>query len=205
MMNMIVFRQKSGFVGALLFFGLTACATISPVDKTGALALNHLALYEREVNTKIAVENLYYDRVLENATNRIIEIRNQEHIPELLKKARVFAQNYGAESSQGLFNLANSAMTEWATREQEFDSLLDETRDTLTLGRKELALQKGKITELRNKLRVVSSTRSTDDMLKLLVAFSQTVGTELENAKKEANDSSKTSTEVGNSIVENTN
>jgi len=188
MMKTIVFcRVPNNIVGALLLFGLTACTTVSPVDKTGALALDHLATYEREVNAKISAENTYYGKVMENAIGRIIAIRNQEHIPALLQKARVFAKNYRAGSGSELFNLANTTMSEWANREKEFSDLLKETQETLKEGRKKLALQKGKIKELRTKLRSVSAARSTEDMLKLLIAYGETVGTELEKAKEEAN------------------
>lgn len=181
-----IFRR---FSVALLLTGLAACGATPTADKAANLALDQLAIYEREVNAKIAAEEVYYDTVIANATSRIMRIRNQEHVPALLKKARNFAKSQGSSplaNSVGsmLFGLGNSAMTEWAQREKGYADLLNDIREALAKGQKEMLFQKGKIKQLRTKLRAVSSPRSTGDMLKLLAAFAEAVGKELEETKK---------------------
>ena len=177
------------FSVALLLTNLAACGPTPTADKAANLALDQLAIYEREVNAKIPAEEVYYDTVFANVTSRIIRIRNQEHVPALLKKARDFAKSQGSSplaNSVGsrLFGLGNSAMREWAQREKEYVDLLNDTREALAKGRKKLLFQKGKIKHLRTKLRAVSGPRSTGDMLKLLTAFAEAVGKELEETKK---------------------
>ncbi|TDI58681.1 MAG: hypothetical protein E2O94_04150 [Alphaproteobacteria bacterium] len=61
---------------------------------------------------------------------------------------------------------------------------MNDIREALAKGQKEMLFQKGKIKQLRTKLRAVSSPRSTGDMLKLLSAFAEAVGKELEETKK---------------------
>ena len=182
------------FVTALLLTSLGACGGVPTADKTANLALDQLAIYEREVNSKIAAEEAYYDKVVANATSRIIRIRNQEHIPALLKKARNFAISQGSSPTSKsvgskLFALANTAMNDWAKREKEYADLLDETRKALKEGRKKISSQKGKIKELRSKLRAVSGPSDTGDMLKLLAAFAEAVSNELEEKKKNSSSS----------------
>ena len=75
-------------------------------------------------------------------------------------------------------------MREWAKREKGYADLLNDTREALAKGRKKLLFQKGKIKQLRTKLRAVSGPRSTGDMLKLLAACAEAVGKELEETKK---------------------
>lgn len=183
-----IFRR---FSVALLLMSLAACGATPTADKTANLALDQLAIYEREVNAKIAAEEAYYDTVIANATSRIMRIRNQEHVPALLKKAREFAKSQGSSPSansvgSSLFELATSAMREWAQREKEYADLLNDTREALAKGRKKLSSQKGKIKQLRTMLRAVSGPRSAGDMLKLLAAFAEAVGKELEETKKES-------------------
>lgn len=181
-----IFRR---FSVALLLTGLAACGATPTADKAANLALDQLAIYEREVNAKIAAEEVYYDTVIANATSRIMRIRNQEHVPALLKKARDFAKSQGSSplaNSVGskLFGHTDSAMREWAQREKGYADLLNDIREALAKGQKEMLFQKGKIKQLRTKLRAVSGPRSTGDMLKLLAAFAEAVGKELEETKK---------------------
>lgn len=181
-----IFRR---FSVALLLTGLAACGATPTADKAANLALDQLAIYEREVNAKIAAEEVYYDTVIANATSRIMRIRNQEHVPALLKKARDFAKSQGSSplaNSVGskLFGHTDSAMREWAQREKGYADLLNDIREALAKGQKEMLFQKGKIKQLRTKLRAVSGPRSTGDMLKLLSAFAEAVGKELEETKK---------------------
>jgi hypothetical protein len=163
-------------LAALLAAG---CAANATADKAATLALEQLTKYETDVALKIRAENDYYDEVTRNAVARINRLRADEQDSKLAAFGRAFAERNagaGAESvATSLPDLFDSAIEQWAAREEGYEQLLARSTGTLADSRKRLEMEQAKIRELKTKLQALREPGTTLDMLKLAIAFGKEV------------------------------
>ena len=155
----------------------TGCAGMHTADKAASLALDQLVRYEADVNTKVRVENDYYDQVMENAVKRVNRLRESEHDVKLKALARGFAEKHrgsDADSMKGdIPELFEAAIKDWADREAAYEQLIARTQKTLSENRKKLEAEQEKLRQLKVKLRALSEPGTAADMLNLAIAFAK--------------------------------
>jgi hypothetical protein len=162
------------------------CAT-STAEKTAATALSHLATYERDVHAKVRAENDFYESILQDASARIVDLWKSQQ-PAMLDEqlGRFAADNLDATAealAPRLPAFVEATRQAWATRDQEYQSLLADTLRTLTDSRRKLEVEQAKIAELRNKLQPLSEVASDREMLKILIGFARETKAKLDELK----------------------
>lgn len=191
----MIFRTRPRFAMApaiLLAILLAGCGTTGKetAERAADAALAQISIYERDIHAKIKAENDYYDTVVANAAKRISRLRSTEHIAKFESEAAGFAaSNAGGQAdamASAIPTFIDSAMQSWAKREAGYEELMQGTVTALQKGRKEVAAEQAKIRKLSNKLRALSESRSTKEMLKLMVAFAKEVKTKLDELQEAA-------------------
>ena len=162
------------------------CATAT-AEKTVATALSHLATYERDVHAKVRAENDFYESILQDASARIVDLWKSQQPALLDEELGRFAADYLDATAEALAPrlpvFLEATRQAWATRDQEYQSLLADTLRTLTDSRRKLEVEQAKIAELRNKLQPLSEVASDREMLKILIGFARETKAKLDELK----------------------
>lgn len=179
-------RAIGASVLAAWALAVAGCAT-STAEKTAATALSHLATYERDVHAKVRAENDFYESVLKDASERIVDLWKGQQPAQLDEElGRFGADNLDAAAealAPRLPAFLEATRQAWAGRDQEYQSLLADTLRTLTDSRRKLEVEQAKIAELRNKLQPLSEVASDREMLKILIGFARETKAKLDELK----------------------
>jgi hypothetical protein len=181
-------RRVLGVVAVGAALVVTAGCGTTAAEKTAAAALSQLAAYERDVNAKIRAESEFYDGVMANASMRIKGLWQEQQGATLDEDLRVFtSENLDATAEAvgpRLVALLQATLQSWASRDQEYESLLADTLKALADNRRKLEVEQAKIAELRNKLQPLSEVASDREMLKILIGFARETKAKLDELRE---------------------
>lgn len=180
------FARIIGMASLLLTGG---CSGTTPTaQKAATAALLQLSKYEIEVQRKITGEENYYEQAMRAATERVVDLWDNEQPWQFEQIAKKFASDNlkTPVDTLGLklVMLMESTKSSWAERDKNYESLLTDTQKTLRNNRKNLEQEMGKITTLRNKLQTLSAARTNQEMLVLTIAFSRQIKKEYDESNE---------------------